>query len=105
MLPKPKLIEMENRAHPRRACRWRAVLLVEPFNRACVVEDIGEGGCRISVNPRDLTIGSHVVINVVSKGTRFEGIIRWIQGDEVGIAFEGAHAGVAPALVSTGHQP
>ncbi|OKL43306.1 PilZ domain-containing protein [Pseudovibrio exalbescens] len=98
MLPKPRLIEMENRSHPRRACRWPAVLLAQPFNRACIVEDVGKGGCRISVNPRGLEQGTHVVVNVASRGKRFEGVIRWLGGDEVGIAFEGAGAGLASAL-------
>ncbi|MES0869242.1 PilZ domain-containing protein [Pseudovibrio denitrificans] len=87
MLPRPKLLEIENRGHKRHSCHWPAVLFTDNFNRSCVIEDISNGGCRLLVNTGKLTSGSTVKIQVPARKLSFTGKIVWLHCEEAGIKF------------------
>lgn len=87
MLPKPKLLELENRSFQRHSCQWPALLIVREVYRPCVIEDIGKGGCGIKVKSATVQPGDTVVIRVASRKISFEGRVTWARGDEAGIKF------------------
>nr|WP_093188552.1 PilZ domain-containing protein [Pseudovibrio sp. Tun.PSC04-5.I4] len=78
---------MENRNHTRHTCHWPAVLLVEAFNRSCVIEDISNSGCRLLVNTGKLTANMSVSIQVPMRRLSFTGMIIWLHCEEAGIKF------------------
>ncbi len=86
-LPKPKLIEYDGRIATRKACNWPAILKRHPQNLSCIVEDISEGGCRISVTTRLLKIGDEVQLDLVSKQVTFNAEITWVNTGEAGLKF------------------
>lgn len=87
MLPKPKLLELENRSFQRHTCQWPALLVLRDIYRPCVIEDISKGGCGIKVKSATVQPGDTVVIRVASRKISFEGRVTWARGDEAGIKF------------------
>ena len=87
MIPRPQLLEIENRDYKRHACHWSAVLFTENFNRSCVIEDISNGGCRLHINTGRLIVNDIVKIQVPPRRLSFTGKVIWLRFDEAGIKF------------------
>ncbi len=87
MLPAPTIIEIENRTYKRKQCHWSAVLLTDGFHRSCMIEDIGNGGCRLLINTGHIDPGMPIKINVPDRKLTFTGTVVWAHCEEAGIRF------------------
>jgi hypothetical protein len=91
------------RAHPRLPLRVAAWILLRGVKIAAHTKDVSRGGLCLRTFPDRFERGDDVEIDVARPGggepLRFPGVVAWVRGDILGVAFESAaHKHVTPLL-------
>lgn len=86
-LRNPRIHDGEQRSAARLECRWHGRLVHEGLNVACVVEDISDAGCRLSLNGEVITPGTFAILRVPDQKVVLDGVVAWTRAGEIGLRF------------------
>lgn len=79
---------VDRRRHPRKDCRWRAVIYRNSQILDCLVVNYSKGGCRLSfAKAAPLQVGDYIALELAERGLSFDGMVAWKSGQDVGVEF------------------
>lgn len=86
---RPTVRTSEMRRGRRIACRIKATLSLGNFEVGCTIEDVSKSGCRIRISGIEINPGERILIKIIGKDIRKQGIVIWTNFDEIGVSIIG----------------